>query len=344
MDRQRDSRRTKQSTQNSTMWRTPMVSIIVPVYNVETYLAACVESIYAQTFTDYELLLIDDASTDSSGKLADEFARCDPRARVIHLQKNGGLGSARNRGVGESIGKYLTFIDSDDWVKPGYLSSLVTVAETSHADVVRMGHEYEHLQEDGSWESGRVVHLTKTKGFMSTDRKKRMELMTHYSLCNTAWATLIQRNLFLENNLHFESILSEDILFSFQLLYTADRYVLIPAAEYCYRQTSTSIMHIRSLSKSRKAIQSLMQAAAFVERDLKRMTEFQDSPELIQSIREWFVDAYLRWLWLKVSDGLDRDAVLAEANAVFHEVAPEQAGILGFLLKAWLEQFAKKNA
>ena len=324
-----------------------MVSIIVPVYNVEAYLAECVESIYAQTFTDYELLMIDDASTDGSGRLADELAAKDARARVIHHAQNqgkGGAGPSRNRGIRESLGKYIAFIDSDDWVKPGYLSSLVTAAEKYQADVVRTGHEYEHLQEDGSWKSGRVIQLTKTEGFLSTDKKKRMELMTRFSLSSTVWSTLIRRSLFMEKALRFERVLSEDILFAFQLLYEAERYVLIPVAEYCYRQAPTSMVHVKSLEKSRKAMMSAMQTFAFVERDLQQMEALQDSPKLLQDIREWFANAYLRWLWIPGSDGLDRDAVLAEANAVFHEVAPEQAGILGFLLKAWLEQFAKKNA
>ena len=118
-----------------------MVSVVVPVYNVEKYLKDCVESIYAQTFGDFELLLIDDCSTDGSGELADELAAKDARVRVIHVVENGGLGRARNRGIRESIGTYLTFIDSDDWVKPTFLAEFVTAAERYRAEVVCMGDE-----------------------------------------------------------------------------------------------------------------------------------------------------------------------------------------------------------
>lgn len=335
--------KSRQGIRQEASWRAPMVSIIVPVYNVEAYLADCVESIYAQTFEDYELLLIDDASTDGSGRLADELASRDPRARVVHHDVNQGAGSAgpsRNRGIRESIGKYIAFIDSDDWVKPDYLSSLVTTAEKYQADLVRMGHEYVFPQADGSWKSERIFQPTKTAGFLTKDKKERMRLMTRYSFSSTVWSTLILRDLFTRKELRFEKVLSEDILFSFLLLYAADAYFLLPDTAYCYRQAPTSMVHVKSVAKSRKAMQSAMKTSACVERELGRMKELQDDLELVQSIREWFADAYLRWLWLPGSDGMDLNAVLKETKSVFHEIAPEQAGLLSLLFSTWLQQFS----
>ena len=93
----------------------PQISVIVPVYNTEKYLHRCIDSILAQTFTDFELLLIDDGSTDNSGTICDEYATKDSRVRVFH-KKNGGVSSARNLGVDNAKGEWVTFVDSDDCV------------------------------------------------------------------------------------------------------------------------------------------------------------------------------------------------------------------------------------
>ena len=93
----------------------PKISIIVPVYNVEKYLEKCVRSILAQTFTDFELILVDDGSPDSSGAMCDQFAEQDQRVKVIH-KENGGLSDARNAGIEIATGEYLGFVDSDDYI------------------------------------------------------------------------------------------------------------------------------------------------------------------------------------------------------------------------------------
>ncbi len=101
----------------------PEITVIVPVYNVSSYLTRCIESIRSQHFHSFELLLIDDGSTDTSGALADEWAAADVRIRVFH-QPNAGVSTARNRGLDEAKGKYICFVDADDWVYPSYLEAL----------------------------------------------------------------------------------------------------------------------------------------------------------------------------------------------------------------------------
>jgi glycosyltransferase involved in cell wall biosynthesis/DNA-binding MarR family transcriptional regulator len=113
----------------------PMISIIVPVYNAEVYLNRCVDSILNQEYEDFELLLIDDGSSDSSGRICDEYAVRDPRVRVFHLE-NGGVSAARNRALDEAKGTYLQFLDSDDWITSDATKLLVRTAEESHCDMV----------------------------------------------------------------------------------------------------------------------------------------------------------------------------------------------------------------
>ncbi|MBA1325633.1 glycosyltransferase [Enterococcus faecium] len=110
------------------------MSIIVPVYKVEKYLRKCVDSILAQTFTDFEVILVDDGSPDNSGKICDEYAEKDNRVRVIH-KENGGLSSARNAGIDVARGKYLGFVDSDDYIDEDMYEILYENLKIHDADI-----------------------------------------------------------------------------------------------------------------------------------------------------------------------------------------------------------------
>lgn len=116
----------------------PMVSIVMPVYNVEKYICASIESVLAQTYTDFELIIVDDGSPDYSPQICDEYASKNNRIKVIH-KLNGGLSSARNVGIDQAEGKYILFIDSDDTIEPNLLEKTVPIAEKENADVVIFG-------------------------------------------------------------------------------------------------------------------------------------------------------------------------------------------------------------
>ena len=116
------------------MKKKPLISVIVPVYNVESYLKVCVDSILAQTYENLEIILVDDGSKDSSGKMCDEYAEKDARIKVVH-KKNGGVSSARNKGLDVASGEYIGFVDSDDSTKPNMFEILYKNMVTSDADV-----------------------------------------------------------------------------------------------------------------------------------------------------------------------------------------------------------------
>ena len=113
------------------------VSVIVPVYNVEKYLDRCITSILKQTHPDFELLLIDDGSRDSSGNICDAWAQADARISVFH-KENGGLSDARNYGIDHAKGEYITFVDSDDYVGRDYLKTLVGLVQEYGAQIVQV--------------------------------------------------------------------------------------------------------------------------------------------------------------------------------------------------------------
>lgn len=118
----------------------PKISVIVPVYRVEPYLHRCVDSILAQTFSDFELILVDDGSPDNCPAICDEYAKKDNRFKVIHRKQNGGASAARNLGLKTSQGEYICFIDSDDYVVPEYLETLLQTIEETQADIVQCGY------------------------------------------------------------------------------------------------------------------------------------------------------------------------------------------------------------
>lgn len=137
----------------------PQISVIVPVYKVEPYLHRCVDSILAQTFTDFELILVDDGSPDNCGAICDEYAAKDERVRVIH-QKNGGLSAARNAGIdwafANSDSAWLAFVDSDDWVHPQYLEKLYRAAAESGVKLAVCAYietetEVRHAPAENNW-------------------------------------------------------------------------------------------------------------------------------------------------------------------------------------------------
>lgn len=118
----------------------PLISVIVPIYNVEKYLPRCVDSLLGQRYRNLELLLVDDGSTDGSGALCEAYAARDARVRVLH-KPNGGLSDARNAGLAAARGEYLSFVDGDDWVSPYYLENLYRALEQADADFSASGFE-----------------------------------------------------------------------------------------------------------------------------------------------------------------------------------------------------------
>ena len=122
------------------------ISIIVPVYQVEKYIRQCIESILAQTFTDFELILVDDGSKDNSGKICDEYAEKDKRIRVIH-KENDGLSDARNKGLDNASGNYFMFVDGDDYISPNMAECLYKKISEAKADIAACNYRY--IFEDG---------------------------------------------------------------------------------------------------------------------------------------------------------------------------------------------------
>lgn len=189
----------------------PKISVIVPIYNAEKYLPRCIDSILAQTFTDFELLLIDDGSTDGSGKICDEYATKDARIRVFH-KKNGGVSSARNLGLDEAQGEWITFCDSDDYVYPCWLNNF----SKNFSDALQM-----------IVQSFDPKPLVVKKSVFSCD--EGMQYMERQNILGYLWVKAFRKEIICMNHIRFNEQLAyeEDLVFVFRYLIRAKELILL---------------------------------------------------------------------------------------------------------------------
>ena len=207
------------------------VSIIVPVYNIENYIRVCVESILAQTYESFELILVDDGSKDNSGILCDEYAAIDSRVKVIH-KENGGVSSARNTGLQQAKGKWIMYVDGDDWIEPDMIESLIEAAKATEADLV-----FGDYMKYGPYAGN---HKLPT---WSTDKKDSMSRYIAYSM-TTIWGSIAKRSLYTEHSLKSPDGVSycEDFHLIVRLCHFANKIVNVHRPFYHYRYRPTSIM------------------------------------------------------------------------------------------------------
>lgn len=212
------------------------VSIIVPVYNVEQYLRECVDSVLAQTFTDFELLLINDGSTDNSGAICDEYALTDLRVRVCH-KKNGGLSSARNAGIELAQGEYVIFLDSDDyWYGANSLQSLYALAEDMRVDVVRG--EYISINESGE----RINTIKKVKdGIDHIVLDSASFYISAIAGENFSVLFLFRKDAIKDLRFNEELSIQEDIDFNIRFFSTPHSCCYTQTVFYIYRKRANSI-------------------------------------------------------------------------------------------------------
>lgn len=224
----------------------PKVSVIVPVYKVEPYLRRCIESILSQSFSDYELILVDDGSPDNCGAICDAYANTDERVRVIHKQ-NGGLSDARNAGLKVATGDYVLFVDSDDYIESDLLEAVSPYLQEAYP-LIHFG----YVSED---EQG--CELFQYAGYIDEKRfdnkndavKFICNELIDYKIAWNAWCSIFDRRMIEKYNLRFEDnkrIFAEDLCFFLCYCAQIDRFVCIRQPLYHYVKRTESIMETDS--------------------------------------------------------------------------------------------------
>lgn len=236
----------------------PQISIIVPVYNVEKYLDKCLSSILSQTFTDFELILVDDGSTDGSGEICDRYAESDARVRTYH-QKNQGQAVARNYAIRKAKGEYLGFVDSDDWIEPDMYGRMMLSAHEDNADIVIC--RLQTITEKGS--------ISKIIGYDSSHIMSRdqatSEILRDEMMPSFPVNKIYRRSLF--EGVEFPpDRYFEDTATIYKVIFNAKRIVTIPYIGYNYRFNPNSTCNNKSIDYSKIVKREYDNALAFGER------------------------------------------------------------------------------
>lgn len=212
-----------------------LISIIVPVYNTEPYLQRCVDSLLAQDYPDTEIILVDDGATDRSGQICDVYASAYENVNVIH-KKNGGLSDARNEGMRIARGSYLSFVDSDDYVRPSFIRVLKDTLDRSACRISKcsMQEAYE-IMETGTVKAGELVIYSAEEYLENIDR-----MNAGFSVCNKLFAReLFDGIMFPKGRLH------EDVAVIYRLAAAAGRIAAVDQKLYCYCSNDDSITRSR---------------------------------------------------------------------------------------------------
>lgn len=218
----------------------PLVSVIVPIYNVEKYLPKCLDSILEQTLTQIEIIGVDDGSTDRSGEILDNYAKKDPRVRVVH-QSNAGLGPARNTGLSIAKGSYIGFVDSDDWINDDFFESLFQAAMDNRSDIAIGGIQ--------TWTDGKLANVQlhplagKTLHHFAEIAPYRKLLYGRIPddretkpFPVSVWAGIYKTSMIRGGDILFDDVLSEDVFFNLDALKIAKSVTYLDINGYCYRK------------------------------------------------------------------------------------------------------------
>ena len=243
----------------------PIISIIVPVYNVEKYLNKCIDSIIAQTFHNWELILIDDGSTDRSGKICDEYSSLNKNIKTIHIE-NSGASAARNKGLEYVNGQYIAFVDSDDWIDNEHLEKIYYSATNDNADITWFGLKYCQ---------GELISNSLNKPSILNDKKVLLHEMFTRVHAGVV-LKIFRRDLIENNNIRFpQENYYEDMVFSVNAILKSQINTFCPISSYNYRMVETSMTNSFTFSKR---LQYLKDCIANMQRILSLLnsSHYQD--------------------------------------------------------------------
>ncbi len=217
---------------------TALVSVVIPIYNVEKYLRECVDSVLAQTYTDLEIILVDDGSPDNCGKICDEYAAKDRRVKVIH-KENGGQSDARNAGIDAAHGEYIFFVDSDDYIEREAVEELIKAAEKSKADIVF--YNAVSINEATSYKTESMIHSLEYPISPGTDVLTMA--LQHKDFFSAVCLNFYNAGFFKKNGFRFKKrIYFEDFLLHVLAYIRSERVCYLKKSLYYYRIRNNSAM------------------------------------------------------------------------------------------------------
>lgn len=267
----------------------PKISVVCPMYNVEDYVGECLDSLLVQTLKDFEVIIVDDCSTDNSREVVKNYQpKFDGRLRLIESEKNsGGCAVPRNIGISHATGKYLIFLDTDDLLTKTALAELYEVAEKFSADVVHCEKFYKSatpklqgaLLKVSSYQQGKFVTEPTLE---EHDIAKKVTDFHNIRYIWTAWSKLVRREFMEKNQITFPPILNnEDLVFAMYCLFCAEKYVRVPNVVniYRYRPESITKTKLDMASYARLWIRALINGFSACDKFLDGIDFFQKNPD-----------------------------------------------------------------
>lgn len=211
------------------------ISIIIPIYNAEKYLHRCIDSIISQTFTDFELLLINDGSKDISGAICENYAAIDSRITIFH-KENKGVGSARNLGLVNAIGEYIMFVDSDDYMLPSMLEVMLSTLESKKADLVVCG-----TTETGGGYWRPIADVD----YSINQLKKNFVSLLHTELLSPPWNKIYKKEIIGSNRFCEDISFGEDLLFNIQYLEKCENISFIKESPFFHEKENENSLVVK---------------------------------------------------------------------------------------------------
>lgn len=238
-----------------------LISIIVPVYNVEKYLEECIDSILNQTYKNLEIILVDDGSTDKSGIICEDYAKIDSRIKVIH-KKNGGLSDARNVGIDKALGEFIIFVDSDDYIDKDMCQILINYVCEYNVDIVSCNFKKVF---DNNIEEDNITYFKEKIKILTKEEVLKEYFLTLAPEIFATWNKLYKKSLFFtDEKIRFPvNRLHEDIATTYRLYAESKKVILLNELLYNYRQRNNSIMKKISHKNIEDLIKNMKEYIAF---------------------------------------------------------------------------------
>lgn len=223
----------------------PLISVIIPIFNVEKYLDKCLESVFRQTYKDLEIILVDDGSTDNSGKMCDSYKRKYPLITVIH-KENGGLSDARNNGIKVAKGDYFAFLDSDDFLSPYFFEIIANVICDTQVDLVALKHSYDFWDEDE--ETVELINNSTEYKMEIISNIEALEKMFYLEIEIGAPLKICKAEIFKELSFP-KGLLYEDVATTYKEFINVDKVAIVDSRIYAYRKRMDSIIRQKFSNK-----------------------------------------------------------------------------------------------
>ena len=316
----------------------PAISVVIPMYNTEKYVGACLTSLLNQTFKNFEVIIVDDCSTDKSCEVVESFIpKFEGRLKLYKSKINSGPGVPSNKGLNVSLGKYIFFMDSDDLIMQNAFEILYTMAENSGADLVYMEQGFKFISDDankifpeqkdlvGMYWQGNGPFINKPT-FDSDDIAARMEIFLTSRIGWPLWEKFIRRDLITENELVLPHLrISQDLIFTIELIFHAKKILRLPYPLYIYRRNNATSL----CATKRSDEESILYWTDVNLKGIKFLANFLDEQKFFQENPQY------KWALLNFVDGVHFNML----RQIFPKMSPQQ--VYNIFQKVFTEKFGE---